>query len=112
ELPEYYAACDIFVLPSLYEHFGLVFAEAMACGKPIISTKVGAAPEVIGDGKAGLIVPPADPNALAWAISRLTTDKGLRKQMGEKGRHKVEKEYDWDLIAKRYAELYETILEG
>ncbi len=112
ELPEYYAACDIFVLPSLYEHFGLVFAEAMACGKPIISTKVGAAPEVIGDGKAGLIVSPADPNALAWAISRLTTDKGLREQMGEMGRHKVEREYDWNLIVKRYVDLYEMVLRG
>lgn len=112
ELPEYYAACDIFVLPSLYEHFGLVFAEAMACGKPIISTKVGAAAEVIGDGKAGLIVPPADPNALAWAISRLTTDKGLREQMGGMGRHKVKGEYDWNLITKRYVDLYEMVLRG
>jgi N-acetyl-alpha-D-glucosaminyl L-malate synthase BshA len=109
ELPKYYSACDIFALPSLYEQFGLVFAEAMACGKPVVSTKVGAIPEVVENGVTGLLVEPKNPAQLAEALLELVNDENIRKKMGDAGRQKAGKEYDWDIIAKKYIEEYEKI---
>jgi len=106
ELPKYYSVCDIFVLHSLYENFGIALVEAMACGKPVISTKVGAIPEIIENGKTGLLVEPKNPEQLAQAILKLANNAYLRKKMGEEGRKKVEKEYDWNIIANKYLEFY------
>lgn len=74
KLSMYYNSCDIFVLPSLQEGFGMVMAEAMACGKPVIATNTSAIPEVLGD--AGLTVPPRDSRALSEAVITLLKDKG------------------------------------
>ena len=110
DLPEYYSVCDIFVLHSLYEQFGIVLVEAMACGKPVISTNVGAIPEVVENGRTGLLVEPKNPEHLAGAILKLADDAYLRKKMGVEGRQKVEREYDWDIIVDEYLEYYEQIL--
>jgi glycosyltransferase involved in cell wall biosynthesis len=111
DLPRYYSACDIFALPSLYEQFGLVLAEAMACGKPVVSTEVGAIPEVVENGKTGLLVEPKNPTQFAEALLKLANDKNLRKKMGGAGRKKAEKEYDWNIIARKYLEEYEKIVK-
>lgn len=106
ELPGYYSACDIFVLHTLYEQFGIVSVEAMACGKAVISTEVGAVSEVVDNGKTGLLVECKQPRQLGDAILKLAGDENLRKKMGEEGRKKVEKEYDWNVIAEKYLQEY------
>lgn len=108
DLARYYSACDIFILPSLYEQFGLVLVEAMACGKPVISTKVGAIPEVVDDGKTGLLVEPKNPRQLAGAIIKLANDKDLRRKMGRDGRRRAKTKYDWDTVVEEYLEIYDS----
>jgi len=83
DLPMLYSGSSVFVLPSLYEGFGLPLAEAMACGVPVIASNTSSIPEVVGD--AGLLVPPTQPEAFADAILRVRSDTDLRKAMIEKG---------------------------
>lgn len=80
-----YAAADIFVAPSRYESFGLIFLEAMMHGAACVGTRAGGIPEVVEDGVTGLLVPPEDPAALAAALSRLVADAALRRGLGEAG---------------------------
>ena len=76
---ELYAEASVAVVPSLYEGFSLPAIEAMACGVPLVATTGGALPEVVGtDGETGLLVPPGDPGALAWALGRVLDDPALQ----------------------------------
>jgi hypothetical protein len=87
-----FSRCDVFVGPSRYESFGLVFLEAMRWGKPVIATNVGGVPEVVTDGETGLLVPGQSVEALVEAMARLGRDALLRKNLGEAGRrHFVER---------------------
>lgn len=95
ELRRFYSEADIFVLPSLYEPFGIVFAEAMSFGLPIIATNVGGIPELVEDGENGLLVPPKDVNLLAGAINKLASDAGLRERFGRRGYEKSKKLNTW-----------------
>jgi len=110
DLPKVYAACDIFVLHTLYEAFGIVLVEAMASCKPVVSTNVGGVPEIVQNGKTGLLVPPRNSNLLAKAILLLASDEILRRTMGKEGRKIVEKRYDWSVIVERYLDLYSSIV--
>jgi len=83
DLENYYRKCNIFVAPSLYESFGLIYLEAMAWGKPVIGCDVGGVPEIIVDGETGIIVPPDDASSLADAILELLVDEEKRKILGE-----------------------------
>ena len=103
------ASCDIFAFHSTYESFGIVLVEAMASGKPVISTDVGAIPEIVDNGKTGIIIPPRDSKAFADAILKLVGNKNLRIKMGIEGRKKAEEEYDWDRIVERYEGIYESL---
>lgn len=98
QLHALYAACDIFVAPSRYESFGLVFLEAMRYGKAVIGTSVGGVPEIVRDGIDGLLVPPDDPAALAGALEQLVADPVRRAEMGLAGRSRV----TTDLSLDRY----------
>ncbi len=89
-LPKILSALDIFILSSWSEGFGRANLEAMAMGKPVISTRVGGIPEVVLDGETGLLVPPHDPGAIAGAIIKLAQDRKLRKEMGTAGRKRSE----------------------
>ena len=109
DLPPYYAAADVFIIPSHEEAFGVVAAEAMAMGKPLISTAVGGLREVV-DEEVALIVPPADPNSIADAMIRLYHSPQLRQTMGRAGLHKVRKVFNWDRAARQYIDLYEKVL--
>lgn len=111
ELPKFYSASNIFAFPTLYEQFGITYVEAMASGVPILTTKQGAAPEIIEDGKTGLIVPPRDSEALADAILRLADSEKIRAEMGKAGREKAVKEYDWNKIVNRYQDIYEELIK-
>lgn len=111
ELCSYYASCDIFVFHSLYEAFGIVLVEAMASGVPVVSTQVGAIPEVVRDKRTGILVQPSDSNALANAIIELIENENLRKKMGTEGRKIIEKEYNWENIAKKYENVYYNLLK-
>ncbi len=114
DLPAFYGAMDVFVMPSRYELFGIVMLEAMACGVPVVATRFGGPAEVIEDGADGLLVDPTDISALAGALRALLLDADRRAALGRRGRAKVEQEYSWEASAQRHRELYsdERQLEG
>ncbi len=90
DVPRILSAIDIFVLPSRSEGFGLTNLEAMAAGKPVVSTGVGGIPEVVKDGETGYLVFPHQPEKLAEAVIKLALDPGLRGEMGRAGRKRAE----------------------
>jgi glycosyltransferase involved in cell wall biosynthesis len=105
-LRQLYTSAEAVILPSLYEGFGLPAAEAMACGIPVVATRVGALPEVVGNEGAGILVPPRDPQALAQAIQEVLGDEEHRKKMGEAGRRRVEELFTWERVAERTVQVY------
>lgn len=102
DLVSIYNLAKAFVYPSFYEGFGLAIAEAMACGVPVISSKISSIPEVVGD--AGILINPYDVEELKRSIRRVIGDADLRKDMREKGLEKV-KEYSWKNYAKQFSAL-------
>ena len=96
------AACDLLALPSRHESFGIVLAEAWACGKPVIGGQVGGVAALVDDGMDGFLVPVGDTAALAQAITTLLQNDDLRLQFGAAGRKKVEKQYSWEAITAVY----------
>jgi len=107
-LPEYYAACDVFVLPSVtrQEAFGIVLIEAMASGKPVVSTNISAMPFVVGDG--GVVVPPRDPKALADAVNMILSDSCLASRLAENGFRRVRELFNRDVVCSRIREVYSS----
>lgn len=105
ELASYYDACDIFVMPSREEGFGVVFLEAMAFGKPVVAGNHGGTPEVVMDGVTGFLVEYGDLDALAGRLIRLLQDEELRRRMGEAGRQRVEGNYTFDHFRQKLVQL-------
>jgi glycosyltransferase involved in cell wall biosynthesis len=93
DLPDVLSLADLCLFPAVGEHFGRVLIEAMAMGKPVIATASGGVPEIVVDGKTGLLVPPADPAALAGAARALLADSEMRRRLGAAGRARVETEF-------------------
>jgi glycosyltransferase involved in cell wall biosynthesis len=110
EVPYYYAMSDIVVVPSLQEAFGLVVSEALACGKPVIGTKVGGIPDQILDGYNGFLVKPKDPKEIAEKILWLLEHPDIAKQMGTNGRKIVEKKFNLEKRIDKIVEIYEKVL--
>jgi glycogen synthase len=108
---ELYSNCTVFACPSVYEPFGIINLEAMACERPVVASVVGGIPEVVVPGKTGLLVPPADPRALADALNRILRDRGLAHQMGLAGRRRVEEHFSWTSIAAKTRRMYEELLK-
>lgn len=97
---------DIFFQPSLWEAMSMVTLEAMAAGKPILTTRVGEAPHVIEDGVEGLLVNPGDVDGMASALVRLITDPDLRCSMGRAARHKIEQHFTVEHMIRAYERVY------
>jgi glycosyltransferase involved in cell wall biosynthesis len=110
ELVRHYSAAEVAVTASVYEGFGLPCAEAMSCSTPVIATKAGALPEVVNHGRAGLLVPPEDPSALAAAIKQLLSNQSLRQRLGEAGRKRIEEAFSWEDAAKKTLEVYKEVV--
>ncbi|MBN2025473.1 MAG: glycosyltransferase [Actinobacteria bacterium] len=113
EITAYYHASDMLVLPSTArtEAFGLVLLEAQACGKPVISTELGTGTSYANlDGITGFVVPPGDAGALAAAVNRLLADGALRKEMGSRGKERVEQEFTLEGLVAGTAKIYAEIL--
>jgi glycosyltransferase involved in cell wall biosynthesis len=100
-------ACDLFVMPSRYDSFGIVYLEAWRCGKPVIGANVGAIPEVIEEGKDGLLVEFGDVDQLATAVISLLNNPDLCREMGETGRKKVIGRFTWDRNIGKIEEVFE-----
>ncbi len=104
KLRELYARATLFVLPSLHEGFGIVLAEAMAAGLPVISTTSSAIPEVVGDD--GILVPPKDVRALAEAITQMLSDSDKRCELAKRGQARALKHFTWHQSAQELETLY------
>jgi alpha-maltose-1-phosphate synthase len=123
EVIQFYSHATVFCCPSIYEPFGIINLEAMACGTPVVASAVGGIPEVVLDGETGVLVPleqqsdspfaPLDPPRfsadLASAINRLLGDASLRERMVRAGRARVEREFGWPAIAQQTADLYASL---
>ncbi len=112
-LPAAYQAADLFVLPSHLpsEAFGLVMVEAMASGLPVVCTELGTGTSmVVQHGETGLVVPPADPPALAEALNRLLADDELRQRLGRAGTRRAHREFSAETYVRRTMEAYEDVL--
>jgi glycosyltransferase involved in cell wall biosynthesis len=101
---------DILAMPSLWEAFGLSAAEAMAMAKPVIASRIEGLPEVVDDGRTGLLVPPADPVSLAQAIVELAADPARRQALGLQGRARVEELFTLNRMIARHEDFYERLL--
>jgi glycosyltransferase involved in cell wall biosynthesis len=106
----YYSLADVYVSPSYLEGFGITPIEAMACCTPPIVTSATSGPEEVGD--AGIIVPPRDPLALAAAVNRLMHDRGLRQQLGQRGRERVVQRFTLQHMAALTESVYERFLNN
>jgi len=118
-----YTHAAVFVCPSVYEPFGIINLEAMACETPVVASAVGGIPEVVDHGETGLLVPaeaasaedvePQHPEQfardLADAINRLLGDSERREGMARKARARVEQQFSWSSIARRTLEFYEKL---
>jgi len=110
EFVRQYAQAAVAVVPSVYEGFGLPAGEAMACGVPVVSTTGGALPEVVGE--AGILVPPADPRALAAAISHVLDHPDQAKEMSQRGLERVRTLFTWRRAAEQTVAVYREAIHG
>jgi len=109
-LEELYRACDLFVAPSLYESFGLIFLEAMNWARPVIGCAAGGPEEIVIDGETGLLVPPGAAERLADAIIELLTSSPRRREMGLSGRRRLVENYSHITMARCFERLYRARL--
>ncbi len=105
------AACDLLSLPSRYETFGMVLAEAWLYGKPVVVSDTPTLSEVVGNGEAGLVTSPS-PVALAETILTLLNNHELASRLGAAGKTKVEEMYNWQAVTDRHEQLYLSLLRG
>jgi len=106
EVVQLYSHAAVFACPSVYEPFGIINLEAMACETPVVASAVGGILEVVEDGRTGLLVPPASPDDLAAAIRRVLDDRELARAFGQAGRRRVEERFSWASVAERTEQVY------
>ncbi|HEY7041477.1 MAG TPA: glycogen synthase [Methylomirabilota bacterium] len=111
EVVQIYSHAAVFVCPSIYEPFGIINLEAMACGTPVVASRVGGIPEVVVDGETGWLVEPGDSGALARALRTALADPQRARRMGEAGRRRVEAHFSWDRIAALTMDVYQQAID-
>ena len=125
QIIQLYSHADVFCCPSIYEPFGIINIEAMACKTAVVASAVGGIKEVVVEGETGILVPveqqnvapfePLDPvkfaKDLANGVNKLIDDKALRESMAENGRKRVEEHFDWVAIAKQVENLYKSLIK-
>jgi glycosyltransferase involved in cell wall biosynthesis len=111
DVPELLAASDVFVLPSLFEGSSLAVLEAMAAGKPVVSSAIGGTDELVVDGESGLLVPPGDVGALALALNKVLSEAELRARLGARARDRVQTCFSASTAAARTTRVYEDLLD-
>jgi len=109
ELPSYYNAADVFVLPSVYEPGAVVLFEALACGKPIIATNAGGNPEIVSSD-CGFIVPPRSSADLRDKMQLLLSDDSLRKKLAVASRKRAVENFDWDVVTRNWDASYKVTI--
>jgi glycosyltransferase involved in cell wall biosynthesis len=103
-LAELFGSAEVAVVPSLYEGFSIPAVEAMACATPLVASRGGALPEVVGD--CGVLVEPGNPSDLAGALARLLDDEPRRRSLGAAGRRRVQDRFTWRAMAAATADVY------
>ena len=111
QLPYFYAAADICILPSRYESFGMVALEAMACGTPVIASKVGGLASFIQNERSGILIPEEDEVSLAEKILLLLTDTSFKDTLGGEARHRA-LEFSWPVVTQQVLSLYQDMQHG
>jgi alpha-maltose-1-phosphate synthase len=111
EVVQLYTHAAVFACPSVYEPFGLINLEAMACGTPVVASAVGGILEVVEDGVTGLLVPPGRPDELAGALNRVIGDRALAQSLGQAGRRRVEERFSWASVAERTERVYAAAID-
>lgn len=109
DVPALLASLDIFVLPSLNEGISNTILEAMACGLPVVATRVGGNPELVVDGETGYLFPVGDSASLADRLAAYLDEPGLRARQGEAARRRAETEFSMERMLGAYAELYRSL---
>src|SRR3989449_1235131 len=109
DLVNLYNEAAVFACPSVYEPFGIINLEAMACETPVVATRVGGIKEVVVNEETGLLVPPGEPAKLGRAITRILEDPPMGAKMGKAGRRHVLRSFTWDRIAAKNLELYRSL---
>lgn len=112
DIPELLATCDVIALPSVEEGLPMALLEAMAAGKPVVATKVGAIPEVIQHGRTGVLVPPASAASLAEALNLLIEDQSTKKAIATEAYKVVQDQYSFNRMLLKYQDLYDSVLSG
>ena len=111
DVPQYLALMDVFVMPTVYESFGVAALEAQSMEVPVVASNVGGIPEAVSDGSTGILVEPKNPKAIADAVIRLLSDDALREKMGKNGREFVLKNYNWAPNMEEREKLYRELVE-
>lgn len=111
DVPKYHNMLSVSVSVSNSESFGVAIIEASSCGKPVVVSNVGGLPEVVEDGVSGFVVPPRNSQKTAEAIEKLVLDESLREQIGQNGRERVKRLYDWDDNVKQMIKIYEKLIK-
>jgi glycosyltransferase involved in cell wall biosynthesis len=112
ELPAFYAACNVFVFPTCtpIECLGLSMIQAMACGKPVVGSRINGIPEVIVDGETGFLVDPGNPVPLAEKVAYLLSNEEKSRAMGAAGRRRAEEKFDQDRLVRELEEIYHEVI--
>jgi len=111
DVGDYFNLCDVFVFNSTYETFGIVLAQAMAYGKPVVSVLSTAIPSVVKNNECGLLTPQDKPQLMAKAIIKLLGDKKLRFNLGKNGMKRARTLFDWNTVTKKYEDVLEKAIK-
>jgi glycosyltransferase involved in cell wall biosynthesis len=110
DVPALIRSADVVLCLPWYEPFGIVPLEALACGRPVVGSRVGGLLDTLEEGRTGFLVPPRDPDAAARAVSRLLAAPGLRRSIGHRGPRRMAERYDWNRVAEATEQVYVEML--